>query len=151
MLNTKSATTGQRRIRLHVLENILKFNNDSKWDIDLKFGQSHEKKIAKLLGLKVEEIEVKTERDWWYKTGNVCIEIEREGKPTGLSCTEAKVWVHVFAIDKKQMMRLVIDVPVLKKLVKKYKDNWKMVGDGRRTKAIFIPFGDIIYEIAKLN
>ena len=39
----------------------------------------------------------------------------------------------------------------IKKLVKKYKDNWKMVGDGKRTKAVFIPFGDIIYEIAKLN
>ncbi len=37
------------------------------------------------------------------------------------------------------------------RLVKKYKDNWKMVGDGKRTKAVFIPFGDIIYEIAKLN
>ena len=49
------------------------------------------------------------------------------------------------------MMRLIIDVPVLKKLVKKYEDNWKMVGDGKRTKAVFIPFGDIIYEIAKLN
>lgn len=151
MLNTKSATTGQRRIRLHMLENILKFNNDSKWDIDLKFGQSHEKKIAKLLGLKVEEIEVKTERDWWYKTGNVCIEIERGDEPTGINITKAKVWVHVFALGQKQMMRLIIDVPVLKKLVKKYKDNWKMVGDGKRTKAVFIPFGDIIYEIAKLN
>ena len=32
------------RIRLHMLEKLLKFNNDSKWDIDLKFGQSHEKK-----------------------------------------------------------------------------------------------------------
>lgn len=134
-----------------MLGNILKLNNDSKWDIDLKFGKSHERKIAKLLGLTKDEIEVKTERDWWATTGNFCIEIERDGKPTGLSITEAKVWVHVFAHNKKQLLRLIIDVPVLKKLTNKFKDNWKMVGDGKRTKAILIPWKEVLNEITKLH
>ena len=114
-----------------------------------KIWQTHEKKIGKLLGLKAEEIEVKTERNWWDSTGNICIEIERRGKPTGLTTTKAKVWVHVLAKGNKQFLRLVIDVPVLKKLTAKYKDNWKMVGNRRETKGIMIPFGKIIYEIAK--
>ena len=129
----------------------IKYNNDSNFDVDLKFGNKHEKKIGKLLGLKTEEIEVKTERDWWAKTGNICIEIERRGKPTGLSITKAKVWVHVLSKGNKQLLRLVIDVPVLKKLAEKFKDNWKMVGDRRETKAIMIPFNKIIYEITNDN
>ena len=130
---------------------MIEYNDTSDWDIDLKFGKKHEKKIGKLLGLKTEEIEVKTERDWWDSTGNICIEIERRGKPTGLSITKAKVWVHVLAKGDKQYLRLVFDVPVLKKLAQKFKDNWKMVGDRRETKAIMIPFKKIIYEITNDN
>tara|TARA_Y100001972_G_scaffold125770_1_gene177741 strand:- start:49 stop:444 length:396 start_codon:yes stop_codon:yes gene_type:complete len=129
----------------------IKYNNDSNFDVDLKFGNKHEKKIGKLLGLKTEEIEVKTERDWWAKTGNICIEVSRRDKPSGLSVTKAKVWVHVLAKGDKQLLRLVIDVPVLKKLAEKFKDNWKMVGDRRETKAIMIPFNKIIYEITNDN
>ena len=127
---------------------MVKYNDDSKWDIDLAFGNKHEKKIGKLLGLKADEIEVKTERDWWARTGNICIEVERRGKPTGLSITKAKVWVHVLSKGDKQLMRLVFDVPVLKKLTKKFKDNWKMVGDRKETKAILIPFKKIFDEIS---
>ncbi len=128
---------------------MIEYNNTSDWDIDLKFGKAHEKKIGKLLGLKASEIEVKAERNWWNTTGNICIEIERRGKPSGLSVTKAKVWVHVLAKENRQFLRLIIDVPVLKKLTAKFKDNWKMVGDRRETKAIMIPFRKIIYEIAK--
>ena len=127
---------------------MVEYNNNSDWDIDLKFGNKHEKKIGNLLGLKAEEVEVKTERDWWAKTGNICIEVERRGKPTGLSITKAKVWVHVLSKGDKQLMRLVFDVPVLKKLTEKFKDNWKMVGDRKETKAILIPFKKIINEIS---
>ena len=87
----------------------------------------------------------------YHKTGNICIEIERRGKPTGLSITKAKVWVHVLAKGDKQLLRLVIDVPVLKKLAEKFKDNWKMGGDRRETKPIMIPFNKIIYEITNDN
>ncbi len=130
---------------------MLKYNNNSDFDVDLKFGNKHEKKIGKLLGLKADEIEVKTERDWWDKTGNICIEIERRGKPTGLSITKAKVWVHVLAKGNTQYLRLIIDVPKLKKLTNKFKDNWKMVGDRKETKAIMIPFKKIIYELTEDN
>tara|TARA_Y100000310_G_scaffold312722_1_gene360311 strand:- start:233 stop:625 length:393 start_codon:yes stop_codon:yes gene_type:complete len=130
---------------------LLRYNNDSNWDIDLKFGKKHEKKIGKLLGLKANEIEVKAERNWWDTTGNICIEIERRGKPSGISVTKAKIWVHVLAKENKQYLRLLFDVPTLKKLTEKFKDNWKMVGDRRETKAIMIPFNKIIYELTKTD
>ena len=34
-------------------------------------------------------MEVKTERDWWYKTNNIAIEVECYGKPSGIMATEA--------------------------------------------------------------
>ena len=126
---------------------MIEYNDTSNWDIDLKFGKKHEKKIGKLLGLKANEIEVKAERNWWDTTGNICIEIERRGKPSGISVTKAKIWVHVLAKGNKQYLRLLFDVPTLKKLTEKFKDNWKMVGDRRETKAIMIPFKKIIYEL----
>jgi hypothetical protein len=138
-------TTGQKLI------DDLKLNDNSDFDLDLKFGQAHERKIAKLFGIKEEQIEVKTERDWWAKTGNLCIEVERRGKPTGISITKAKIWIHVLSKGNKQMLRLVFDVPVLKKIVKKYKDNWKMVGDRKETKAVMIKFKDILNAVAEIN
>ena len=129
----------------------LKLNDNSDFDLDLKFGKAHERKIAKLFGIKEEQIEVKTERDWWAKTGNLCIEVERRGKPTGISITKAKIWIHVLSKGNKQMLRLVFDVPVLKKIVKKYKDNWKMVGDRKETKAVMIKFKDILNAVAEIN
>ena len=44
-------------------------------------------------------IEVKTERDIWADTGNAAIEIKSRGKPSGISTTEAKWWIHVFTIE----------------------------------------------------
>ena len=129
----------------------LKLNDNSDFDLDLKFGQAHERKIAKLFGIKEEQIEVKTERDWWARTGNLCIEVERRGKPTGISITKAKIWIHVLSKGNKQMLRLVFDVGVLKKIVKKYKDNWKMVGDRKETKAVMIKFKDILNAVAEIN
>tara|TARA_Y100000592_G_scaffold86287_1_gene139423 strand:- start:1587 stop:2009 length:423 start_codon:yes stop_codon:yes gene_type:complete len=129
----------------------LKLNDNSDFDLDLKFGKTHERKIAKLFGIKEEQIEVKTERDWWARTGNLCIEVERRGKPTGISITKAKIWIHVLSKGNKQMLRLVFDVGVLKKIVKKYKDNWKMVGDRKETKAVMIKFKDILNAVAEIN
>lgn len=131
--------------------NDLKLNDNSDFDLDLKFGKAHERKIAKLFGIKEEQIEVKTERDWWAKTGNLCIEVERRGKPTGINITKAKIWIHVLSKGNKQMLRLVFDVAILKKLVKKYKDNWKMVGDRKETKAVMIKFKDILNAVAEIN
>ncbi len=59
--------------------------------------------------------------------------------------------MHVLAKGNTQYLRLIIDVPKLKKLTNKFKDNWKMVGDRKETKAIMIPFKKIIYELTEDN
>ena len=46
-----------------------------KFDVDLEFGQQWEKHIDEMFsGAKT--CEIKTERDRWASTGNICIEIE---------------------------------------------------------------------------
>ena len=40
---------------------------------DLDYGKASEKTIAGILGLSAKEFEVKTERDWWTRTGNIAI------------------------------------------------------------------------------
>ena len=47
---------------------------NTKFDLDLEYGQIREKRIENLL--KGSKIEIKTERSWWRKTGNIAIEYE---------------------------------------------------------------------------
>ena len=49
------------------------------------------------------------------------------------------------------MCRLVLDVSILKKLVEKFKNNWKMVGDRKETKAVLIKWKEIINALAEIN
>ena len=49
---------------------------NNKFDIDLKYGKERESKVASLLIADKDKVEVKTERDWWHKTGNIANEVE---------------------------------------------------------------------------
>ena len=71
------------------------FNNNSDFDIDLKFGNIYEKALA--LILQDSKIEVKTERDKWKTTGNIAIELynHNKKKPSGLSITKADYWATI--------------------------------------------------------
>ena len=53
----------------------------NKFDIDLQYGKVREGEIASML--QNEKIEVKTERDIWKTTGNIVVEFECRGKPSG--------------------------------------------------------------------
>ena len=50
-----------------------------KFDLDLTYGSIREDRIAEMLTNK--KIEVKSERDIWVGTNNICIEYESWGKP----------------------------------------------------------------------
>ena len=89
----------------------------SKFDIDLKFGESFEYSLANILSLG--KIEVKTERDTWKKTGNVAIELACRGKLSGLNTTKADWWAQVLTIKGEIVSVLMFPVETLKKIVKK--------------------------------
>ena len=91
--------------------------NRKKFDIDLEYGQVREKLVADMLQDK--KIEVKSERDKWQKTGNIAIEYECYGKPSGISVTEADYWFHNLWIGDDTFCTLVFKVDNLKKLINK--------------------------------
>ena len=88
-----------------------------KFDIDLQYGTIREEKIIDMFLNK--KIEVKSERDTWMKTGNICIEYESYGKPSGIITTEADFWFHNLCIKDDIFCTIVFDVPKLKKLIDK--------------------------------
>ena len=83
------------------------------FDLDLNFGEIFEDKVNKMLKCKG-DIEVKTERDKWATTGNICIEIRYKGRPSGLSITEADTWIHLLAIDDEVVGGFIFPVKTVK-------------------------------------
>ena len=114
---------------------------NSKFDIDLKYGKDRENRIEKIL--KEGKLEVKTERDWWFKTGNIAIEVECNGKPSGIMATKSDYWVHILADGAKDYCRLIFDVSTIKRLTKKYIKKIKNGGDGFRSRFVLIPLAEI--------
>ena len=82
--------------------------NRKKFDIDLEYGKVREKQVAEMLQDK--KIEVKSERGMWQKTGNIAIEFESYGKPSGIRATEADYWFHNLCVGDETFCTLVFDV-----------------------------------------
>ena len=89
--------------------------DQKKFDLDLKYGKVREQLVADMLQDK--KIEVKSERDIWQKTGNIAIEYECYGKPSGISSTEADYWFHNLCIGNDVFCTLVFNVKNLKKIL----------------------------------
>ena len=102
-----------------------------KFDIDLQYGTIKEEKIIDMFVNK--KIEVKSERGMWMKTGNICIEYESYGKPSGIITTEADFWFHNLCIDDNIFCTLIFDIPKLKQLI--YKLDFKKSVSGGDHKA----------------
>ena len=104
-----------------------KIEDRKKFDIDLTYGTIREEKIAEMLTDK--KIEVKSEKDMWQKTGNICIEYESWGKPSGIKATEADYWFHNLCVGDNEFCTLVFKTDVLKTIVDKL-DTFKTVSGG---------------------
>jgi hypothetical protein len=98
--------------------------NRKKFDIDLQYGTIREDKIAEMLTNK--KIEVKSEKDLWQKSGNICIEYESWGKPSGIRATEADYWFHNLCVGENEFCTLVFKTDVLRTIVDKL-DTFKTV------------------------
>ena len=89
--------------------------DQKKFDLDLQYGEIREQKIADMLTGK--KIEVKSERDTWMKTGNICIEYESWNKPSGIRATESDYWFHNLCIGDEVFCTLVFDINSLRKII----------------------------------
>lgn len=86
-----------------------------KFDIDLAYGEVREKAIADMLQNK--KVEVKSERGMWVKTGNIAIEYESYGKPSGIEATESDYWFHNLCVGDDIYATLVFETKQLKKIL----------------------------------
>ena len=111
--------------------------NRKKFDLDLTYGEIREEKIADMLTNK--KVEVKSERDIWQNTGNICIEYECWNKPSGIRATESDYWFHNLCIGDEDYCTLVFKTDTLKKIVDKL-DTFKTVsgGDGNASRMYLV-------------
>ena len=86
-----------------------------KFDIDLEYGQVREDMIADMLQNK--KVEVKSERGMWMDTGNIAIEYNSYGKPSGIDATEADYWFHNLCVGEETYATIVFKVDNLKKII----------------------------------
>ena len=101
--------------------------NRKKFDIDLEYGKVREQIVADMLQDK--KIEVKSERDVWQKTGNIAIEYECYGKPSGINATESDYWFHNLCIGEDIFATIVFDTNSLKRIIN-YLDYKRSVSGG---------------------
>ena len=101
--------------------------NRKKFDIDLEYGTIREDKVAEMLTNK--KVEVKSERGMWMKTGNIAIEYQSYGKPSGIKATESDYWFHNLCIGDNEYCPLVFKTDVLRTIVDKL-DTFRTVSGG---------------------
>ena len=108
-----------------------------KFDIDLAYGEVREDKIAEMMTNK--KIEVKSEKDMWQKTGNICIEYQSWGKPSGIEATESDYWFHNLCVGDEEYCTLVFDTTVLRKIIAANEFRSVSGGDNSASKMHLIP------------
>ena len=117
-----------------------------KFDLDLKFGLLGEDFVRDMQGGNT-KIEVKTERDIWKNTGNMAIEIRYNGNPSGISTTEAQLWVHNFSYNDEILFSFTLQVSYLKdrikKLLKEKKAKIVMGGDFDGSQIVLLPIKEL--------
>lgn len=120
----------------------MKFNNDKRFDLDLAYGQVFEKKVADILGNS--KIEVKTEKDKWKQTGNIVIEYESRGKPSGIVTTEAAYWCHNLAMGDDIVCSLFFSVSTLRRYIAQHNPRSVRGGDDMTSKLYLIKLTDLV-------
>ena len=114
-----------------------------KFDIDLEFGEFHEDLIAEVLTGKME---VKTDRLAW-KTGNLAVEYQCWGKPSGICATEAAHWCfNILDSSGEVACTFILPVERLRNLVADESLRWVAGGDAKASRMFLVPM-DKIYEL----
>ena len=116
------------------------------FDIDLDFGEKGEEWVVKLFEDN-SKVEVKTERGLWQDTGNIAIEVRYKNKPSGLSTTDAEIWIHLLESYGKIVGGFLLPVPYFKNRIKNLFKSGKVKvvkgGDNNDSTIILVPINKI--------
>lgn len=112
------------------------------FDVDLQFGKHFEELMDDIFS-GVHKAEVKTERDQWLGYGNIVIETECNNKPSGITSTEADIWIHNLSYQGELICSIMIPVERLKRMIEHMEQDEvaRVVkgGDGWRSKMTLVP------------
>ena len=117
---------------------------------DLQFGEQGETLLKEIIegGYTVE---VKRDRKI-SETGNIAVEVEYKGRPSGLTRTQADYYAFICSGDKyNDEVIILITTERLRKLVVTHEERgWRCVfgGDGRQSKLILVPIKEILGTVS---
>ena len=127
---------------------MIRQNHDKKFDLQLSQGLINERRLADVFeNQKIERIELKSETHQWEETGNICIEFEHAGKPSGIASTEADFWVHELKRDGETLVYLMFPVERLRAICRnafrigRYR---RCAGDGGRSSVVLLKLTDLL-------
>ena len=118
-------------------------NHNSDFKYDLKIGQVGETMLNEIL----HDSTIEVKRDSWIgRTGNIAVEYESRGKPSGIATTKATHWCFIFSKEFNDEVMLLIETERLKRISRVFyaKGCVKEMGDNNTSKAILIPAKKII-------
>ena len=120
----------------------MNFNNDFRYDLEV--GKEGERIVDSLFKDKLVEVK----RDSWVsRSGNIAIEYESRGKPSGIATTKADYWIIIFSGEYQDKVMWVFETQLLKKVSREYfkKSNVKkVVFDDNEIKKLILKNGEEI-------
>lgn len=142
------ATAADNTGRNGQIQDNIEFCRDRKFDIQLSQALIHERRLGEIFEHgRIEKIELKTETWQWEQTGNICIEYQCDGQPSGISTTHADFWVHELRRDGKTLLYLMFPIDRLKELCRAaYKAGRSRsgAGDDGRFDVILLSLRDLV-------
>ena len=121
-----------------------------KFDLDLAKGQMAEKQVAEIL--RSAHVEVKCETYLWQRTGNICIEYEFNGKPSGIAATNADYWCHILKDENDIILGMLwFRTDVLKQICRNHYAAGRHIsgGDEGLSKMVLIPVREVMRGFVK--
>jgi hypothetical protein len=113
---------------------------------DIKFGEEAEDWVKSLFTGNF-KVEVKSDRKA-LDTGNLYVEVFSRGKPSGISTSDADVWIFFL-----NHITLCVKTEILKKIVKHFHEanekKFKRGGDNDTSKGVLIPIKALFYHSNK--
>jgi hypothetical protein len=119
------------------------FNPDDKYDLQLSRALIDERRLAEIFEHgDISRIELKGEEWLWERTGNLCLEYEWNGEPSGIAVTKSGYWVHELKRDGVTLVYLMFPIERLKELGRmafragRYRVK---VGDNGKSAVVLVP------------
>lgn len=122
----------------------VRFHSGKKFDLQLSQALIHERRLAQLFcDATFDKLELKSETHQWEETGNIAIEYESYGRPSGIAATEAHIWAHELRRDNRTLLYLWVPMDRLRELCAKA-ERVDHAGDNKAQKLYKLRLSDLL-------